>query len=376
MLDRTRHPVAILIAQLALLIFAQQTIAATPSADAGAQSVGVSPLFVDVTLKPGESRTIPIRLTAGDDSDVTVTFQHADFGFRSEAYDVQLIEDDAEDTVRFSTRGWFSTPRTSYEIQANQTMVVPLTIEVPRDARPGTHLGAALFTAVPATKATGRSSTVSALPRTGPLVFVGVTGGAAARPRIDDIGVSFLQAHGPIRPAVTLGNDGSIHYSVTGTISIRGRGITRTTSIPQRFVMPDEPRTLTGEDGQPLSLGTHALPPGRYVVTARLTATPDNVRLTDSATVWIIPWWLRMVIVVLVVLVSGVIALAWKSVSDRRLLATWGAADDDVESELDDEDSDDDLDEFEIVVGDVDIASTATPEEDDEDDYADHGEDE
>mgnify|MGYP006275836041 CR=1 FL=1 len=323
------------------------------AAPAGPQAVGISPLFIDVRLAPGESRTVPIRLTAGDDSDITAVFKHADFGFKRGSYVVRIIDDSAHDTVSFSTRGWFSTPRSSYEIPANQTIVVPLTIQVPRDVRPGTHLGAALFTAVPAATASGGTSQITAVPRTGPLVFIAIKGGARPKPEISSLNVNHFQTHGPVRPSVTLGNSGAVHYSITGKVTLTGRGRTRTVDVPRQFVMPGRPRTIaTGTEAIP-QLGSRSLPPGMYVVTATLHVSPDNIRLTDSQIVWIIPWWMRVIMLIALIAFAGATALIWGRLRQRSVVELHapqpGSEDDDDdvldEDDLSDGDRDDVLDE-------------------------------
>lgn len=311
----------------------------------------MSPVIIDVRLKPGESAVQLIHITAGSGAPLHLRFEHADFGFDPSTYAVQLIEDSATDTVDFSTREWLSIPEKTVDVAPGRSVDVKLTIAAPDDARPGTHLGAALFRTIPDPNATGQVITSA---RSGPLVFVAIDGGSRGKPALKRFDVPGYATHGPIRPEITLANTGSVHYKASGTMTLRGIGVSRRIKLPSKYVFPGLPRRLRPATGDSFTLGARSLPPGRYVVTVDMIAKPDNIRIRDSRVVWIIPWWALILAGLALACIAAGSALAWRRIQHRRLeqyLRDEDFEDEDFDDEdFDDEDADDaSEDEFDDV---------------------------
>jgi len=277
---------------LSLLVLA---LAATPVR--AAQSLTVSPAIIELELAPGESVIRPVTVGASGDEPIDVRFQHVDLGFDKADYSPQYIEDSEPDTVEFSTRGWFSVPEERVQVAAGKQRVLQMTIAVPDNASPGTHLGVALFTTAPATPdKPAAGATVATATRTGPVVVVSVKGGSKPKPHLDALRLPRIVAEGPLTPRLRARNRGGAHITLSGTVELRrgGRRVERI-ELPRQIVVPELPRVLRGTSPGKLSLGKRKLAAGKYEVRVSLRSEPGQVRITQRRTVWVVPVWMRIV---------------------------------------------------------------------------------
>lgn len=284
---------------------------------AGANSeLTVSPLIIDdLAAEPGDTLRETVTVSATGDEPITVEFQHADFGFSEDSYQVDIISDAAPDTTDFSTRGWFSVARDRYTIKAGGSLAIPVTIEVPENSTPGVHLGAAFFRTVVDSKRGGSQVLTSA--QAGPLLFITIKGGSRPKPKLARFRVPGIVKEGPIRAKLEVENRGDTFFTYEGTVELRRNGKHWKAKIPLKYVVPGQPRDVRDEDGDALVFGKRGLPFGRYTVETRLKVEPTGTRIIAERTVWVVPGWMRGVGVVLIGLL--VAAMGWIGwwVSDR-----------------------------------------------------------
>ena len=304
----------------ALIVMLLACMCVAPASSQAAAQLTVSPLIIDLALKPGETATRTVTVTASGDEPLRVSFEHADFGFQENSYAVQIIEDSRPDTVPFSTRGWFRVKKLDYKIKVGASIQVPVRITAPKNATPGTHLGAAFFRTVAADPGGGGARIVTAA-RSGPLVFVSVVGGSNPKPDLTVFQLPRFVRSGPLRPKIVVSNKGENHFRFSGTVKLSGGGGRRATAIiPDRYVMPDIRRELRDENGERIVLGGRALGIGRHKVTIELLTDPGQKRITDARTIWVIPAWLWFIIIVAsIAVVSGLVWIALQ-LRERRWL--------------------------------------------------------
>lgn len=277
-----------------LVLVSAVTVALTarPAHAYADERLSVSPAILERTVRPGEQITEQLTVRSDGSDPIQVEFQHADVGF-NEAYEPQFLEDDVAQTVPFSTRGWFSVPQRRFTIGSRSSITVPLRITVPENATPGTHLGAAFFRTIPA-EGTADKTGVMASARTGPIVILALAGGADPKPVLRRFGPSGLQTDGRLRPLIEVGNHGEQHFSVEGTVTLRGRGKRWREPTPRRLVLPNRPRAVRDEQGEPILLGSRNAPMGRYTLEVELLTDPGSVRLRQRRVIWVVPVWARL----------------------------------------------------------------------------------
>jgi hypothetical protein len=281
-----------------------------------AQRLSVSPAIIERELRPGQVITEQVTVRSDGSDGVRVRFEHADMGF-DEQYQPQFIEDERELTVPFSTRGWFSVPQAEYSIAAGKEVRVPLRIEVPRNATPGTHLGAAFFRTVADASTAGGGAAVVASARTGPIVIIALQGGSDPEPDLQRFRAPELAGHGLVRPTVELANTGEQHFFARGKVTMAGRGRSWTQQLPRKLVVPGQPRRLVGEDDAPIQVGAKGAPMGRYQLSVEVLTEPGNVRVRQQRVVWVIPVWARItggaLVLAVLVGIALLVAKAWRA---------------------------------------------------------------
>lgn len=305
-----------------ILTIVAACIAGMPSSALAAAELTVSPTIMQLEAAAGDELTEEITASAGADQAIVVELSHADFGFTGRDYQIVLVRDDAQDTTAFSTRGWFSLPRKRYRIPAGTSKVLPLSIKVPRNTPGGTYLGAALLRVVPP-KTESQGSQVQAVPETGPLLFIAVDGGAPPKPKISKFELPSIVTRGPIRPKIIIDNRGDEFFTFEGKLTLSGPGKDATAIVSRQFVVPDEPRDLRssadgkGRDGD-VTLGSRQLGFGRYEVKTRLRIEPTGRTLVATRTVWVVPMWVRIVLVLVALVLITCIALLVRWFLQRR----------------------------------------------------------
>lgn len=259
-----------------------------------AQTLRFSPVLLEASAAAGETIEQSFTVTAVD-AGFTVVPVHADFGFDDASYTPQLIEDDAEQTTSFSTRGWFHFDRARYVVPPHGSATISMKITVPANTPGGTYLGAALAQMVPDDAQPG-SGSVAVSQRGGPLVFLRVAGGSPPRARVRQFGLPRIALGGPITPSITVENVGDEYFTYTGTVTLRGHGMHDSVQLPRKFVVPGTPRRVLargrgdGEDVTP-RLGRGRLWPGRYELVSRLRIEPTGATIITTRHVWVIPVW-------------------------------------------------------------------------------------
>lgn len=319
-----------------------------PATASARQELRISPLILSVSGSPGDSLTENVTVTASGDEGIVVGFQHADFGFDNSSYAVQIIEDSADDTTRFSTRGWFSVGKDRYSLKAGESITVPLRISIPKNATSGTHLGAAFFRTIVQPDAR-RSSSVTTSARSGPLVFIDVSGGTDPRPHLDSFTTQRLTTGGPVSAHVHISNRGDRYFTYTGTLRLTGRGLDTKLEIPEKYVIPGQPRKVLAADDAPLKFRkSSSLALGRYTIHLKLKIQPTETTVEDTQTIWVIPRWAWIVLGIWLAAMTIAIAFTIRYISHRRLLRSVKKdqieADDEAanENDIDDDGSSDD----------------------------------
>ncbi len=255
---------------------------ATSRPDSG---ISFAPTIIDITVRPGVTLVKPILLTARGDKPITVEYSHSDFGF-TKSYTVRLIRDTERETVPFSTRGWFSVPRTRIVLPPGKQTTIPLTIRVPSTISPETHLGAALFRTVPDAASPSSSGFLTST-ETGPLVLIRVRGGQRPRPKLERIEIPRYRSRGPIPVSFYVNNSGRTHLRFKGRVRMTGRGPNEGTGIRSQVVLPNAPRQVHA------SVGRNNMPLGVYRVEVEIISTPGQIRVREHHWVIVAPAWLR-----------------------------------------------------------------------------------
>jgi uncharacterized membrane protein len=261
--------------------------------------------YVVPTLKPGIPVHDSVTITNRTDSTLALELFAADaFNTPEGGYASRPPHEPRRDMGK-----WMELSRTTMTVPAHQTAEVAFTINPPRDAAPGDHVGSIVAVDTVGTVNRSGSVDVRALDAVGVRVYGRVSGPLAPELTITQLSI---KPSGGIRQLVGAPIDAEVTYKVVNTGNIR--------------LEADAVVEVKGLLGNGKRLDPHSipelLPRGSAIVRqevsgilaagrlrASVTLTADDVEVHAATTAWAIPWILVSVFLV---------AIAWLIRRRRR----------------------------------------------------------
>lgn len=245
----------------------------------------VGPGKIEVTLNPGEHKTV----------NVTVTNRMGDTRpFKIEIEDFTGSEDPNQTVVLlgnergpYSLKDYLSVPETMFELKNGERATIPVTVSLPTDAEPGGLYGSVLLSTVSKT-ATTTASASAIVSRIGTLFFIKVPGAVKADGALssfDTAGSERLFSSGPIDFRLLYTNNGSVHVNPYGEIHVKNMfgeevGLVE---VDPWFAMPSSLRLREVSWSREFLFG-------RYTAEAQINRGYDNIIDTKTVAFWVIPW--------------------------------------------------------------------------------------
>lgn len=284
---RLRHNVLVLFVLVSVGLmptaaYAEYRLDPLPSKDVFSDFV-VGPGKIELTLNPGESKTIDVTLAnrMGDDRIFDLVVEDMK-GSDNPEQTVVLLGDDRGP---YSLRDYFSVPEWSFMLPHAQKAHIPVTVTMPADVEPGGYYGSVLFTTTSKpneNKAQGAAAIVS---RIGVLFFVTVPGAGNYDGELESFSAkSKYFTEGPIPFQMLFRNRGNMNLNPSGEIVVRNMIGTQidTIEVEPWFALPGSLRLREVEWNRAALMG-------RY--TAEATIKRDYEDRVDrmAFTFWVIP---------------------------------------------------------------------------------------
>lgn len=252
--------------------------------------------WVELMLDPGESVTEYVAVRNLGNSDATFRLSAADGYFT----DTGRFNMRSADTSATGSGAWI-TLQDEITVAAGATAVVPYTITVPSNATPGDHAaGVAASVLSSGQDATG--SQIGVESRVGFRVITQITGDLNPRLSLTEFTATYTQNWNPLQPGrvdltYTAQNTGNLQLSFSDRLSSKGEPTDR------GDLLPGEERTLSLTQTSVWPLG---------LVTAELQVIPDAADsemspLTQTITIWALPWPQLALLAGIALLVGGVL---------------------------------------------------------------------
>lgn len=245
----------------------------------------VGPGKVEIELKPGEQKTVNLKVSnrMGDTRLFKVDIE--DFtGSKDPEQTVVLL---GAERGPYSLRDYLQVPEMNFELKDGERATVPVTISVPTDAEPGGLYGTVLITTTSKNggKASGGSAIIS---RIGTLFFVNVPGTVRHDGNLKEFQTAsggMFFSKGPIDFRLLYENNGSTHVNPYGEVKIQnifGEEVGNVVVDPW-FAMPTSLRLREVSWNRPFLFGM-------YKATANVNRGYDDIIDSKSITFWVIPW--------------------------------------------------------------------------------------
>ncbi len=278
----------------------------------------VGPGKVDLTIRPGESKTVTMTVTnrTGERRAFAITTEDA-MGSYDTSVPVVLL---GSDRGPYSLKDYVQYAHPRFELNHNERALIPVTISIPADAEPGGHYGSVLVETVSIesegerTEDTVPQSAVVA--RIGTLFFITVPGDTlhdGEVTRFSTLDDRAFFGSGPIAFGILFRNNGSIHLAPYGEVRITnlfGQEVDFVTLEPW-FVLPQSERLREITWNRELLIG-------RYTATLYLNRSYGDVIDTKYVTFWVLPWKLLGIAFASVFVVVFLIRLFFRSFEFKR----------------------------------------------------------
>lgn len=267
-------------------------------------SFSVSPPKIEITIEPGQSAEATIRVTNSG---------KIDLNFRAYLQDYRITE---KNQFIFSDPGhesyscarWINLEKTEFFLKAGEDIDIKMTLNVPKNAEPGGHY-AIIFFETAAGGAGKEGATVGIAGRIGATVLTFIGGDIVKKGKVESFSASSTGLGKPVRLSVLFNNEGNIHLTVSGKVTIKdmlGRDAGEI-DLGEITVLPKTKREIVGEWGNPPLWGI-------YRATADITFADKTE--TVYANIYLIPWLILAGIVV----VLGLIYIILKKVLKIKIV--------------------------------------------------------
>jgi hypothetical protein len=273
---------------------------AVTSANNQANTLKVSPVRSDISVKPGENKTVEVTVTNLTKADITVQPYENDFIAKGEDGTPALILNDNQYAPTHSLKR-FMLPLGSFAVPAGKAKAVKVIIAVPTTAQPGGYFGAIRF--APANPADGGQVNLNA--SVASLMLLTVEGPMTEKLNVTDYSVqqngksgTYFQNPNNLAFSFRFENKGSVQEAPFGNISVKnGDKVVYShefnSESPRGMVLPDSARRWS----VPLkNIGTF----GYYTVEGTLTYGSKNETVNISQSFWVIPF---------AVIIGGIVGL-------------------------------------------------------------------
>ena len=253
-----------------------------------------------IFLKPGESKSVYISVVNRTDKKLRFKVEVEDFkGSRDTKQTVILL---GQDRGPYTLKDYLKPEVDEFILGSKERIKFRVDVTIPEDAQPGGRYGSLLVLNQGPVDEEGdleSSNQAAILTRLGSLFFVRVEGDVIENGKMEDFRLSKdkkFYTKGPIEFEVLYSNDGNVHLTPYGNITITnilGREV-GIIEIDPFFVLPDSLRARVVKWDREFLFG-------KYTATLNIKRgylSDKDVMDTASITFWVIPWkWIVIALV-------------------------------------------------------------------------------
>lgn len=302
------------------LLASQTVIVRAQDSSTAGSGLRISPTRSDLSIVPGDERTVTQTIRNVTQSPVTVQPALNDFESDGETGQPKLVGDPSQVSA-YSLREFISVPE-NFDLQPDEEREVTITVRVPANSSPGAYFGSVLYRAVP--QGSSGNGQVALVASVGSLILLEVPGDITEKIQINDISAYLNNSAGslftkkPDAIGVRIENLGNSFSQPFGKVSVkdwRGNEVfiyELNNTTPRGNILPDSTRLFMEEfmnvevktvNGQEEVTKSSPLKwPGRYTITGNISHGTTGEIFTVSTNFWYIPAWLIVVVLLLVVL--------------------------------------------------------------------------
>jgi hypothetical protein len=273
----------------------------TPPGAAIAQNaagITVTPITSEFEIKPGETKTLLVRVINPTASVLTLYPRVLNFHTDNDEGQPSFFGDD-ERSSSYALSQWVKPSRPFIRIAPNEDEQFELTVTAPHNAEPGGKYGAILFS-TEEPKLDEDVSQVGVVGLVGTLLLARVSGEIRESTNIASFDVPSILFTSPANLSLLFSNRGNVHTKPLGEIKIRnwsGQSVSsQVVNEGRGNVLPESQRRFESKwqfDWKTV---------GRYSATAVITYGNPEQQLQATRTFYVIPYWLIAALATLILL--------------------------------------------------------------------------
>ena len=316
----------VLMTAVALAVIVSTPSFAQASKTNTANTLKIAPVRSDITINPGETKSVPVTVTNLTASPISVRPSANDFVAGDERGTPALILDDTKFAPTHSLKR-FMQPLKDTVIPAKKATTFNVIIKVPKDAQAGGYFGALRFS--PSSPDTGGEVNLSA--SVASLLLATVTGPVTEKLNMTNFEIqqnkktgTHFQSSNDLSALVRFENKGGLQIGPFGKLFVKqGDKVVYETDFnentPREMILPDSARRW---DIPLKNIGSF----GNYTVSAVFSYGSKNETITIEKSFWVIPQLVIFATIGGVVLLILLIVGIWLFLRNykRRVLRSHG----------------------------------------------------
>lgn len=221
------------------LSIALASLIATPVLASG-QTIGVQPIKSEITMDPGEVKTITVNVINRSSVDTYAKPSLESFTANDEngfPVDGEADSDDPQNILN-----WITMPQEEVLIPGNDRKEIEITISAPADAMPGGRYAALFYQ--PVVEENKNATGVKIITRVASLLIVRINGEVTESGNVDrfELDAQNLVTDAPVKFAVQFKNTGTVHVKPEGKIVLKDKDGNVITGVGK--VMVDDKETI------------------------------------------------------------------------------------------------------------------------------------
>ncbi|OGK64672.1 hypothetical protein A2313_02525 [Candidatus Roizmanbacteria bacterium RIFOXYB2_FULL_41_10] len=255
----------------------------------------VGPVRQEIFLNPGENDQVEIRFYNQSERPITGQLTAVDFIVTSSDGAPTLLDDPSQASPKFSGTSWISLPYDQITIAATNRVNVPVSIQVPNNAKPGGRYVAIYFQPNNNTPTSSGSGVAS---RIAGLLYIRVNGEITENALITRFYSPSFFEYGPITVNTEILNRGDYHITPKAVIAMSNAfgTLTDQVSLRDENIFPDATRIFTNEIGPKWLFG-------RYKLSLMGSYGTNGKSLEATTYVWVMPWRIIAIVILGIILI-------------------------------------------------------------------------
>ena len=261
----------------------------------------VSPTRQEFLINPGEKTIINVTFLNQGVSAISGIVKAADFIVDNPDGTPTIIDNAAQASPRFSASTWVTLQSDKLSIAAKDKTIVPVIINVPKDARPGGRYIAVYFEpqeVIPSKTGSTQEAGSGTAIRLASLTYIKVAGDITEKAVLSRFFSKPFSEYGPIKVESDILNRGDYHIrpkAVIALTNIYGAVIAQT-KLKEENIFPDQTRTILTEIGPRWMIG-------KYKLSMTASYGEKGQVLTGALFVWVFPWKIALIVVLSIIII-------------------------------------------------------------------------